>query len=159
MRLAAVDRRGRCRSVTRDPMMGVMSDLQHVVAPDGMAPGNGYSHVVSGRGRLVAVSGQVSVEEDGTLVGPGDPAAQAEQVFANIGRCLAAAGAGFADVVKLTFFLTDVAQLPAVRAARDAVIDTARPPASSAGVVAGLVRPEFLLEIEAFALVDDQPSD
>ena len=76
-------------------------------------------------------------------------------MFANIGRCLAAAGAGFADVVKLTFFLTDAAQLPAVRAARDAVLDTARLPASSAVIVAGLVRPEFLLEIEAFALVDD----
>ncbi len=135
-----------------------MSDLQHVAAPDGMAPGNGYSHVVSGHGRLVAVSGQVAVDEHGALVGPGDPAAQAEQVFANIGRCLAAAGATFADVVKLTFFLTDVGQLPAVRAARDAVIDADRPPASSAIVVAGLVRPEFLLEIEAFALVDEKSS-
>lgn len=136
-----------------------MSDLQHVAAPDGMAPGNGYSHVVSGHGRLVAVSGQVAVDEHGDLVGPGDPAAQAEQVFANIGRCLAAAGATFTDVVKLTFFLTDVGQLPAVRAARDAVIDADRPPASSAIVVAGLVRPEFLLEIEAFALVDEKSSD
>ena len=132
-----------------------MTDLQHVVHPAGMAPGNGYSHVVSGRGRLVAISGQVSVDEHGELVGEGDPAAQATQVFANIGRCLAAAGASFADVVKLTFFLTDAAQLPAVRAARDAVLDTERPPASSAVIVAGLIRPEFLLEIEAYALVAD----
>jgi enamine deaminase RidA (YjgF/YER057c/UK114 family) len=132
-----------------------MTDLRHVAHPDGVAPGNGYSHVVSGRGRLVVVSGQVALDEQGELVGAGDPAAQATQVFANIGRCLAAAGAGFADIVKLTFFLTDTAQLPAVRAARDAVIDTERPPASSAVVVAGLVRPEFLLEIEAFALVAD----
>jgi enamine deaminase RidA (YjgF/YER057c/UK114 family) len=132
-----------------------MTDLQHVVHPDGVAPGNGYSHVVSGRGRLVLVSGQVALDEHGELVGAGDPVAQATQVFANLGRCLAAAEATFADVVKLTFFLTDAAQLPAVRAARDAVLDTQRPPASSAVVVAGLVRPEFLLEIEAYALVDD----
>jgi len=100
-----------------------MTDLQHVVHPAGMAPGNGYSHVVSGRGRPVFVSGQLAVDEDGELVGAGDPAAQATQVFANLGRCLAAAGATFADVVKLTVFLTDTAQLPAVRAARDAVVD------------------------------------
>ncbi|MGI5125757.1 RidA family protein [Pseudonocardia sp. CA-107938] len=132
-----------------------MTDLQHVVHPAGVAPGTGYSHVVSGRGRLVAISGQVALDEDGELVGADDPAAQATQVFANIGRCLAAADATFADVVKLTFFLTDRAQLPAVRAARDAVIDVERPPASSAVIVAGLVRPEFLLEIEAYALVAD----
>lgn len=47
-------------------------------------------------------------------------------------RCLAQAGAGFGDVVKLTFFVLDIADLPAVRTARDAVIDTARPPASTA---------------------------
>src|SRR4051812_43899583 len=132
-----------------------MTDLQHVVHPAGVAPGNGYSHVVTGRGRLVFVSGQVALDERGELVGAGDPAAQAAQVFANLGRCLAAAGAAFDDIVKLTYFLTDAAQLPAVRAARDAVIDTERPPASSAMVVAGLVRPEFLLEIEAYALADD----
>ena len=132
-----------------------MTDLQHVVHPAGVAPGNGYSHVVSGRGRLVFVSGQLAVDEHGELVGAGDPAAQATQVFANLGRCLAAAGATFADIVKLTIFLTDTAHLPAVRAARDAVLDPQRRPASSAVVVAGLVLPDCLLEIEAYALVDD----
>src|ERR671931_818018 len=100
-----------------------MDHLQHIGAPDGVAAGNGYSHVVSGRGRLVAVSGQVAFDEDGKLVGEGDPAAQAKQVFENLRRCLAAAGASFADVVKLTFFVTDMAIMPVVRAARDAVID------------------------------------
>jgi enamine deaminase RidA (YjgF/YER057c/UK114 family) len=133
---------------------GAMNDLRHVVQPAGMAPGTGYSHVVSGHGRLVFVSGQLALDERGELVGAEDPAAQATQVFANLGRCLAAAGATFADVVKLTFFLTDTAQLPAVRAARDAVFDVQHPPASSAVVVAGLVRPGCLLEIEAYALVD-----
>jgi enamine deaminase RidA (YjgF/YER057c/UK114 family) len=129
--------------------------LQHVVAPEGVAAGRGYSQVVAGRGRLVVVSGQVAQDERGELVGPGDPVAQVRQVFENLRRCLAAAGAGFGDVVKLTFFVLDVADLPAARAARDAVIDTARPPASTAVQVAALFAPGYLLEAEAWALVGD----
>jgi enamine deaminase RidA (YjgF/YER057c/UK114 family) len=126
-----------------------------VAAPEGVAPGRGYSQVVTGRGRLVVVSGQVAQNDRGELVGPGDPAAQARQVFENLRRCLAEVGAGFDDVVKLTLFVLDVADLPAVREARDAVIDTARPPASSAVQVAALFAPGYLLEVEAWALVDD----
>lgn len=133
-----------------------MSRLTHVPAPDGVAPGNGYSHVVYGTGTFVAVSGQCAFDEDGKLVGEGDAAAQARQVFENLRRCLAAAGATFADVVKLTYFVTDVAHLPAIRIARDEVVDTARPPASSAIQVAALFRPELLLEIEAFAVVGEK---
>jgi enamine deaminase RidA (YjgF/YER057c/UK114 family) len=133
----------------------VMTVLRHLAAPDGVAAGRGYSQVVTGRGRLVVVSGQIAQDAAGELVGPGDPAAQARQVFENLGRCLAEAGAGFGDVVKLTLFVLDVADLPALRAARDAVIDTARPPASTAVQVAALVAPGCLLEVEALALVDD----
>lgn len=100
-----------------------MAALQHVVAPGGVAAGRGYSQAVSGRGRLVVVSGQIAQDQRGELVGPGDPAVQARQVSGNLRRCLTAAGAGFSDVAKLTFFILDVADLPAVRAARDAVID------------------------------------
>lgn len=132
-----------------------MTGLRHVGAPEGVAAGRGYSQVVTGRGRLVVVSGQVAQDERGELVGAGDPAAQARQVFENLRRCLAEAGAGFDDVVKLTFFVLDVADLPAVREARDAVIDTARPPASTAVQVAALFAPGYLLEIDALALVDD----
>lgn len=136
-----------------------MSQLSHAVAPDGVAPGNGYSHVVWGTGRFVAVSGQIALDETGALVGEGDPAAQARQVFENLRRCLAEAGATFADVMKLTYFVTDVAHLPSIRAARDEVIDTARPPASSAVQVAALFRPDLLLEIEAFAVIGDGTAD
>ena len=132
-----------------------MTVLRHVAAPEGVAAGRGYSQVVTGRGRLVVVSGQVAQNVKGELVGPGDPAAQARQVFENLRRCLAEAGAGFDDVVKLTLFVLDVADLPAVREARDAVIDTARPPASSAVQVSALFAPGYLLEVEAWALVDD----
>jgi enamine deaminase RidA (YjgF/YER057c/UK114 family) len=132
-----------------------MSVLEHVLAPEGVAAGRGFSQVVTGRGRLVVVSGQLAQDEHGDLVGRGDPGAQARQVFENLRRCLAQAGAGFADVVKLTFFILDVAHLPALRAARDAVVDTARPPASTAVQVAALVAPGYLLEVEAWALVAD----
>lgn len=130
--------------------------LTHIPAPDGVAPGTGYTHVVTGTGRLVAVSGQVALDERGEVVGEGDPAAQARQVFENLRRCLAAAGAGFEDVVKLTYFITDVAYLPAVRAVRDAYIDAERLPASTAVQVAALFRPELVLEVEALALLGDE---
>jgi len=125
--------------------------IEHIT-PSGVAPGFGYSHVVAATGRLIAISGQVALDESGRLVGPGDPEAQARQVFENLRRCLAAADATFADVVKLTVYVTDLATMTAVRAVRDEYVDTTRPPASSAVQVAGLVLPELLLEIDALAV-------
>ena len=133
--------------------MATDTGLQHIPAPDGVAPGRGYTQVVTGTGRVVAVSGQVALNDRGEVVGAGDPAAQARQVFENLRRCLAAAGAGFGDVIKLTYFLTDVADLPAIRAVRDELLGTDRLPASSAVQVVALVSPELLLEVEALALV------
>ncbi|MEZ3180985.1 RidA family protein [Streptomyces pimonensis] len=130
-----------------------MSALTRIPAPDGVAPAAQYTHVVTGTGRFVVVSGQLALDEDGELVGAGDAGAQARQVFENLRRCLAAAGATFDDVVKLTFFVTDMAHMPAIRAARAEHIPDDRLPAASAVRVAGLVRPEFLMEIEAFAVV------
>jgi enamine deaminase RidA (YjgF/YER057c/UK114 family) len=66
-----------------------------------------FVHVVRA-GRLVFVSGCVATDEHGRTVGGGDVAAQARQVHENIKRCLAAAGAAFADVCKVTVFLRDV---------------------------------------------------
>jgi reactive intermediate/imine deaminase len=130
-----------------------MSELTRIPAPDGVAPAAQYSHVVMGTGRFVAISGQLALDEDGKLVGAGDAAEQARQVFENLRRCLAAAGASFDDVVKLTYFVADMAHLPAIREARAAHIPDDRLPATSAVQVASLVRPEFLMEIEAFAVV------
>jgi len=126
--------------------------VEHI-APPGVAPANGYTHVVVGSGRLISISGQVAFDESGQLVGRDDPEAQARQVFENLRRCLAAAGATFTDVVKLTYFVTDIASLNAVRRVRDTFVDTSRPPASSAVQVAGLILPELLLEVEALALI------
>ncbi|MEU7382700.1 MULTISPECIES: RidA family protein [unclassified Streptomyces] len=132
-----------------------MSEPTRIPAPDGVAPAAHCSHVVMGTGRFVAVSGQVALDENGELVGEGDPYAQARQVFENLRRCLAAAGTTFDHVVKLTCFVTDTAHLPALRAARAPHMPEDRLPASSAVQVAGLVRPEFLMEVEAFAVLPE----
>ncbi|MEV0178860.1 RidA family protein [Streptomyces sp. NPDC050625] len=132
-----------------------MSEPTRIPAPEGVAPAAQYSHVVLGTGRFVAVSGQLALDEEGRLVGEGDPAAQAHQVFENLRRCLAAAGATFENVVKLTYFVTDMAHMPAIRTARAAHIPDDRLPAASAVQVAALVGPQFLMEIEAFAIVDE----
>lgn len=130
-----------------------MSELTRFPAPAGVFPAAQYSHVVVGTGRFVAIAGQLALDEKGELVGEGDPDAQARQVFENLRRCLTAAGATFDDVVKLTFFVTDMAHLPAIRTARAAHIPDDRLPAASAIQVASLVSPGFLMEIEAFAVV------
>jgi reactive intermediate/imine deaminase len=127
--------------------------MEHYVRPDGMPPVSGYSHAVAFQGRLVAVSGQVPLDADGRLVGRGDPEAQARQVFANLEAALAAAGATMGHVVKLTVFLTDMADLAAFRTVRDEYIRADKPPASSLVRVSGLVNPEFRIEVEALAAI------
>lgn len=101
----------------------------------------------------MAVSGQVPVDGAGRLVGEGDAEAQVRQVYANLARALAAAGSGLDQVVKLTVYLTDLADLPAFRRVRDEHQDAAHPPASSLVQVAGLVHPAFRVEIDAWARV------
>ena len=77
-------------------------------------------------------------------------------MFANLDRALAAAGATFADVVKLNYYLTDITLPPAVRAVRDEYVDTARPPASTAVQVLGAGHCRaWMIEIEAWAICAD----
>jgi reactive intermediate/imine deaminase len=125
--------------------------MQHYVRPDGLPPVSGYSHAVSFTGQMVVVSGQVPLDEQGQLVGRGDARAQVEQVFRNLAAALDAAGARMDQVVKLTVYLTDLADLEAFRQVRDDFIPASTPPASSLVQVSGLVNPEFRVEIEALA--------
>lgn len=119
--------------------------------PDGLPPVNGYSHAVRFSGALVAVSGQVPLDGSGQVVGDGDVEAQVRQVFVNLGAALTAAGSGLDRVVKLTVYLTDLADLPVFRAVRDEFVDPSRPPASSLVQVSGLVHPAFRVEVDALA--------
>jgi enamine deaminase RidA (YjgF/YER057c/UK114 family) len=114
----------------------------------------GFSQVakVTG-GQTIYLSGQVPLDAAGELVGRGDFRAQAQQVFENIDAALAAAGAKFGQVVKLTMFVVDRSYVPMLREVRDQYVNTVAPPASTLVVVQGLVREEFLLEVEAIASV------
>jgi len=123
------------------------------LSPETMSPPFGYSHVVDApAGRIIYISGQVPLDTDGELVGEGDFEAQARQVFANLSAALEAAGAGWNDVVKLNYFLTEIGELGTVRTIRDEYIDTERPPASTLVQVSALFRPEAMVEIEAVAI-------
>ena len=119
-------------------------------SPDDLPPPTGYSHVVSlPPGRLVWTSGQVPIDAEGRLAEGWEE--QTRTVFQNVGRALRAAGADLPDVVKLTIFVVDVSELATIRAVRDEFVNTASPPTSSLVQVAGLFRPDVLIEVEAVA--------
>ena len=128
-----------------------MTDRQEYRVAGLAEPFSHYTDAVRA-GNLLFVSGCVSVDADGNVVGVGDVVVQARQVFANIGLCLAAAGASFADVVKVTTFLTDIDDRAPINAVRQEVFGDARP-ASTLVEVSALVLPEFLIEVEAVAVV------
>ena len=116
----------------------------------------GYTHVVETRsGRTIYISGQVALDIAGNLVGVDDLLAQTTQVFKNLAAALAAVGASFDHVVKLTYFLLDISQIAVVRAVRDQYVDTQQPPASSAVEVRRLFRDDVLIEVEAIAVIPD----
>ena len=119
------------------------------------APPRFYSHAVAfeGPAKLVYVSGQVSMDEDGKVVGVGDMRAQAGQVFKNLTHILRAAGGGWDDVIKMTGFMVglNAANVAAYREGRSAYFNPKRFPASTLVGVTGLVQPEWLLEVEIVA--------
>lgn len=116
----------------------------------------GYSQVVEVRGgRTLYISGQVSLDSAGNVVGSGDFAAQVKQVFANLKARLDEAGASFNDVVKLNFYLLDASNLQLVRDIRDTYVNRGHPPASTLVVVKQLFRPELLVEVDAIAVAKD----
>jgi enamine deaminase RidA (YjgF/YER057c/UK114 family) len=124
------------------------------INPPGLTKPTGYTHVVlAADGRTVYIAGQVAFDSTGALVGAGDFRAQAERVYANLRIALASVGATFSDVVKMTTFITDLANVPALREVRGKYLDPARLPANSLIGVATLARPELLLEIEAVAVL------
>jgi enamine deaminase RidA (YjgF/YER057c/UK114 family) len=133
-----------------------MSTLEHP-RPDGLLHNAGFSQVVAAAGRrTIYTAGQVSIDERGNLVGADDLAAQTEQVMRNVGLALAAAGASFADVVKITTYVVNYK--PEHRAiigkARIPFFAQGTPPASTLVGVSALALPEWLVEIEAVAVVD-----
>jgi enamine deaminase RidA (YjgF/YER057c/UK114 family) len=133
-----------------------MSNVEHP-SPEGLLHNAGFSQVVVAAGRrTIYTAGQVAIDERGTLVGGSDLAAQTEQAMRNVGLALAAAGAGYADIVKLTTYIVNYRpeQRAVIGKARAPFFAGGKPPASTLVGVAGLALPEWLVEIEAVAVVD-----
>ena len=109
---------------------------------------------VEGADLIVFVSGQAPISADGQLVGAGDFEAQTRQVFENLRTVLADAGASYESIVKITVYLTDMANLAAVSEIRRRVLPRTIP--STTVQISRLTVAEFLVEIEAIALVPER---
>jgi len=125
--------------------------------PASIAKPTGYSHVaeVNG-GKIIYIAGQVALDKSGNLVGKDDFRAQAQQVFENLKAAVEATGGDFNSVVKLNYYCAesvDPAQITVVREVRDKYVNTANPPVSTFVFVKRLVRPEWMIEVEAVAVV------
>ena len=121
------------------------------IQPPGLSRPPTYTHVVKA-GNTVYLAGQTPVDEQGQVVGRGDITAQTTQVFENIKKALAAAGADFSDLVKITVYVTDPRFREALSDVRRRYL-TDELPASTLVVVAGLANPDYLVEIEAIAVI------
>jgi 2-iminobutanoate/2-iminopropanoate deaminase len=127
---------------------------EEIRAPGLAEPLSHYTDAVRA-GELLFVSGCLGTDGEGRLAGD-DVVAQARQVFANVGAILTAGGAGFADVVKMTTFLTDVDDRPLIDPIRRELFGPARP-ASTLVEVSRLALPGARIEVEVVALVPTAP--
>ena len=131
-----------------------------LVNPDGISKPESYSQVAVAMGtRTIYLSGQVALDARGQLVGAGDLAAQAEQAYLNVGAALAGVGAGFQDIARMNVYVVDWTQdkmeqlvAGALRAGESLGVDVRR--AMTLIGVASLAAPEFLIEVEAIAVID-----
>ena len=131
-------------------MRATRSNPETVAAPIGT-----YSQAVrveTGDAVWISISGQIAIDREGNLVGPGDMRAQTRQVFENLNAILEANGATFADVVKIGTYLTTLDDLAGMREVRGEYL-TAEPPASTAVQVVALIVPDAMIEVDLFAVV------
>ena len=122
--------------------------LKQFLNLDGKHP-PGYTHYISAPGKMIFISGRGGVAHDGKM--PADFKTQAKNTFEDLKRCLALAGADFKDVVKINYYVTDLANTSELRSIRAEYLDMAHPPAATL-VQAGL-GDGALVEIEAIAML------
>jgi 2-iminobutanoate/2-iminopropanoate deaminase len=132
----------------------VSAHREEFMVPGMPEPVSHFTHVVRA-GRIVFVSGCVATDAQGRVVGGSDVVAQARQAHENIKRCLAAAGASFADICKVTVFLRDISDREKVNTVRKEYFGAHRP-ASTLVEISRLVRDEYLVEIEATAVLPER---
>jgi reactive intermediate/imine deaminase len=120
---------------------------EELMLPGFPEPISHFAHAVR-FGDLLFISGMTARVSGGTVVGKGDAAHQTRQILENMGKVLTAAGASFADVLKVTVFLTNIEDRPHINPVRQEFFGAARP-ASTLVEVSKLVHPDMLVEIEA----------
>jgi enamine deaminase RidA (YjgF/YER057c/UK114 family) len=124
--------------------------------PPTLCPTSGWTHVVSSSGsRTIHISGQVGIDAQGRVIGPGDLKLQTEQAFENVRLALASVGVTFRDVVNTRLYVVGLKpeHVPIIREVRSRYVDATHPPASTLVGVMALVGSEWLIEIEATAVV------
>lgn len=132
------------------------AQLKQHINPDGVNKPKTYSQVVKvNGGTMIFTSGIVADDVNGTIIGKGDLKAQVKQAFENLKIVLAAAGAEFKDVVKMTYYVVNYKpeQIPMIREVRANYLPSENPPASTLVGVAALFNPDVLIEIEAVAVI------
>ena len=126
--------------------------------PKGLMASPAFSQVATVRGgsKTIFISGQVALGDDMKLVGKGDIRAQTRKVFENMQAALAAAGATFDDVIKVTYYIVGYRPelLGPIREVRSEFLPKKNPPASTLVGVEALFEPDVLIEVEAIAIVD-----
>lgn len=136
--------------------------MSREVAPEGWPRGAGYAHAVVGEGRLLLLSGQIGWDPRTQRLAPGGFAAQCRQAFANIAEVLRSAHAEPAHLARLTWYITDRAGYLDARREIGAAWRECfgrHYPAMSVVVVAGLLEPGALVEIEATAVIGPAARD
>jgi enamine deaminase RidA (YjgF/YER057c/UK114 family) len=132
-----------------------MAEFKLTHNPPGTHKTTGYSHAAR-IGDQLFLSGQVAQNENGEIVGKGDPRAQTEQIYKNMKAVLEACGSGLELVGKITVYTTKLEYRQAIRAARDEVFGPiGHFPASTFVVISSLAEPDYLVEIEAIAGLRD----
>lgn len=134
----------------------IMNTTIEHLSPDGMHRNPAFSQavVVTNPGATIYIGGQNAVNAQGEIVGKGDLAAQTEQIFANMQIVLEAAGATLHDIVKWTIFIVEGQDLrPGFEVFQKYWGTEHQPPAISAALVSSLAHPDFLVEVEAIAIV------
>jgi 2-iminobutanoate/2-iminopropanoate deaminase len=119
----------------------------------------GYSHAAQidlGNCKMLIISGQVAIDNKGTLIGKGDFGKQTEQVFLNIKSIVESSGGTMENVVKIGIYVTDMNQVQTLRTIRDKFINLKNPPASTLVQVSRLFRDDILIEIEATAIIPNK---
>jgi 2-iminobutanoate/2-iminopropanoate deaminase len=124
-----------------------------MIQPEGIYRPDSYVHAILA-GNTLYVAGQVARDVNGDLVAPGNAGAQARQVYKNLGAVLKEAGAGWQHVVKITTYLTDLADAAAVAAVRQEHFGSHRPPHTGL-IVAGLGGPDVRVEVEVIAILPE----